>query len=165
MELTCNDFDGCEGHCLPVGFEIRFWPHQSSPDHLSVFEVERFHGNFRRNRHFRGTVAYRFRNYDLRTGTSLVVRDVFPRPASIRLFWALVDERLADDGDCPSNRLMIDGRRVGRDRLSPDDLILTAQGATVALWNRDGDGCRSRTVDLSVDDLLEIGASPALWGR
>jgi hypothetical protein len=165
MVLTCNDFYGCEGHCLPVGFETRYWLHQSSPNFLSVFEVERFFGNFRRNRHVRGTVAYRFYNYSLQTGDLLTVKDLFAAKSAVPRFWEKVDQALTAAGNCPSDRLTVGGRRPSRQALNPNDLLLTRFGATLALWSRGGDGCLSQAVDLSVEELLDAGFSPALWGR
>jgi hypothetical protein len=167
VELSCNDFDGCSGHCLPVGMEIRAYPHQSSPRHLSIFEVERFIGNFRRDRHHRGTVKWTFANYDLATGRPLALRDILPKANSaVPRFWAEVDSILKASGNCPVKELLVAGRRVTGQRLDPTDLILTKGGATVALSApKAGGACRSQAVDLDVATMLEIGADPVLWGR
>jgi hypothetical protein len=166
MELSCNDFDGCSGHCLPVGMEIRAYVHQSSPSHLSIFEVERFIGNFRRNRHYRGTTSWTFANYSLPSGQALALKDLFPQPFSaVPKLWDKVDEVLSASGNCPASRMLVSGRRVSRQRLDPTDLLLSRGGATLALATPKAGGCRPQAVDLDVETMLEIGAAPALWGR
>jgi hypothetical protein len=166
LELTCNDFDGCLGYCLPVGMEIRHYVHQSSPGHLSIFEVERFIGNFRRNRHYRGTTSWSFANYSLATGKPLELKEIFPDPGqSVPKLWAKVDEALAASGNCPSSQMTVSGKRVSAKRLSPADLLLTRRGATVAVTAAKAGACQSQAVDLDVESMLEIGAAPSLWGR
>ncbi|MDR1111244.1 MAG: hypothetical protein LBP92_11265 [Deltaproteobacteria bacterium] len=164
--LTCNDFEGCLGHCLPVGFEIKQYIQRPGPGYLSIFRVERFIGNFRQNRHIRGTVSYKFENYSLETGAPLRLADIFAGPAkAVPLFWAKVDELVSRGGDCSVKHLRVSGRRVSGQRLEPGDLILTRGGATVALSGQGSGPCRSQAVDLSVEDMLSVGAFPALWGR
>jgi hypothetical protein len=166
VELSCNDFDGCLGHCLPVGMEIRSHVHQSSPDHLSIFEVERFIGNFRRDRHHRGTLAWSFANYDLATGKPLALSDIFPKPLQAApKFWAAVEAALAASGNCPAKEMLLFGRRVSGRDLRATDLILTRGGATIALTPPKSGTCRPQAVDLDVETMIAVGASPALWGR
>lgn len=166
MELSCNDFDGCSGHCLPVGMEIRQYVHQSSPNHMSIFEVERFIGNFRRNRHYRGTMSFSFANYSLETGRPLILKDIFLKPVTaVPKFWAKVDDALKSSDNCPFKDLLVSGRRISGKHLEATDFILTKGGATLALTTPKAGSCRSQAIDLDVESMLEIGADPALWGR
>jgi hypothetical protein len=164
--LLCNDFEGCLGHCLPVGYEIKQYVHQSGPDYLSVFRVDRFLGNFRQNRHVRGTIAYKFENYSLKTGAPLRLKDIFANPnTAVPKFWAKVGELVSKEPGCALKSLRVNGRSISSRHLEPGDLILTRGGATVALTARANDPCRSQALDLTVPDLIEIGAFPALWGQ
>ncbi|MDR2367657.1 MAG: hypothetical protein LBF58_06045 [Deltaproteobacteria bacterium] len=163
-ELSCNDFEGCQGYCLPVGFEIKQYVHKPSPDYLSIFRVERFLGNFRQNRHIRGTVNYRFENYTLQTGAPLRLKDIFINPnAAVPRFWAKVAELVSGNKSCALKNLRVNGRAISGRHLEPNDLILTKGGATIALTARAPAPCRSQALDISVPDMLEIGAYPALW--
>jgi hypothetical protein len=131
-----------------------------------LFEVERFIGNFRRNRHYRGQVAWSFANYSLKTGRLLALKDLFPKAAlSVPKLWAKVDEMLAASGNCPSSKLLLSGRRISGQSLGAKDLILTKGGATIALTTPQPGACKSQALDLSVETMLEIGADPVLWGR
>ncbi|MDR2442081.1 MAG: hypothetical protein LBE31_00995 [Deltaproteobacteria bacterium] len=166
MELTCNDFDGCQGRCLPVGFEIKNYVHQSSEKYLSIFQVERFIGNIRRNRQIRATVTYSFANYDLTTGAPLTLKDIFPNAnQSVPKFWSKVDELLKAADNCPAKRLLISGRKITGVHLTPTDLILTRGGATIALTTPKAGTCRPQALDIDVKTMIELGARPALWGR
>jgi hypothetical protein len=164
LKLACNDaIDGCGGMCMPVGVESRHHLHQSAPWTLSSFRVDRFIGNFRRNRHERGTVAYSFNNYSLATGKPLAVKDIFPEPAkAARLFWARADEVLASRGACPSGRYRVAGRPAGRD-LRPGDILLSRRGATLALYTGSDKRCVPQALDLPREEMIALGASPALW--
>ncbi|MDR1677659.1 MAG: hypothetical protein LBS44_04620 [Deltaproteobacteria bacterium] len=163
--LACNDFDGCLGHCLPVGFEIKQYVHQSSPDYLSIFRVERFMGNFRRNRHIRGETVYKFENYTLLTGVQLRLKDIFVNPnKAVPLFWKKVGELVSKENSCTLKNLKINGRSISGQHLEPNDLILTRGGATVALTGKASGPCRSQAVDLAIKEMIEIGAYPAIWG-
>ncbi|MDR2386168.1 MAG: hypothetical protein LBE80_01110 [Deltaproteobacteria bacterium] len=162
--LSCNDFEGCLGHCLPVGFEIKQYVHQSSPEYLSIFRVERFLGNFRQNRHIRGTVNYVFENYSLISGEKLRLKDIFVKPnRAVPKFWAKVSQLIAKDSGCSLRNLRLKGRSISTGHLEPGDLILTRGGATIALTAQASSPCRSQALDLSVAEMLEIGAYPALW--
>jgi hypothetical protein len=162
--LACNDFEGCQGLCLPVGYEIKQYVHQSGSGYLSVFRVERFTGNFRQNRQIRGTVAYKFENYALQTGTLLRLKDIFINPnAAVPLFWAKIEELIAPNKACALKSLKVNGRNISAKRLEPNDMILTREGATVALTGQAPGPCPSQAVDLSAKEMIEIGAYPALW--
>lgn len=162
--LSCNDFEGCLGHCLPVGFETKQYVHQSAPDYLSIFRVDRFLGNFRQNRHIRGTVAYRFENYSLISGEKLRLKDIFVNPnAAVPKFWAKVSELISKDPNCSLRNMRLNGRAISSRHLEPSDLILTRGGATVALTAQASGPCRSQALDLNVNEMVEIGAYPALW--
>jgi hypothetical protein len=129
--LTCNDFEGCMGHCLPVGFEIKQYVHQSGPGYLSIFRVERFIGNFRQNKHIRGTVTYSFENYTLQTGALLRLKDIFVNPiTAVPLFWEKVGQQISKEGGCSLKNLKVNGRGISSRHLEPRDLILTRGGAT-----------------------------------
>jgi hypothetical protein len=163
LELSCNDFDGCEGGCLPVGIESHYYLQSPSSRYLSLFRVERFIGNFRRGRHHRGTVRYSFHNYDLRDGRELALKDLFADGArSTPLFWEEVAAKLRESGNCPPARMLIGDRPAGA-KLLPGDLLLSRQGATIALWNGSDRACAATAVDLPAARLVAIGANPGLW--
>jgi hypothetical protein len=163
--LLCNDFAGCLGHCLPVGFEIKHYAHQSGPNYLSIFRVDRFFGNFRQDKHMRGTISYKFENYSLISGAPLRLKDIFINPnQAVPLFWAKVDELISTDKNCALKNLQISARGISRQRLDPTDLILTKGGATIVLTAKASAPCVSRALDISISDMVLIGAYPALWG-
>ncbi|MDR1655966.1 MAG: hypothetical protein LBT47_00205 [Deltaproteobacteria bacterium] len=166
LELTCNDFDGCLGQCLPVSIELRQYVHQSSPSYLSIFQVERFIGNFRRNRHIRGTVSYTFINYSLITGAPLTLKDIFLNPnRGVPQFWAKVNELLAASDNCSIDQMRVSGRRISKVHLTTNDLILNRGGATIALTAPKAGTCRSQALDIDLETMIELGARPALWRR
>ncbi|MDR3204018.1 MAG: hypothetical protein LBV23_04640 [Deltaproteobacteria bacterium] len=167
MDLVCNDFEGCSGLCLPVGFEVKVYLQQSSPSYLSVFQVERFFGNFRRERHVRGTVKYSFLNYSLISGAPLTLQDLFPKPLeAVDKIWKKVDSILEQSGNCLSkNMLLTSGRQVTPKNLTINDFLLSQNGATLALYSRGANRrCQSQAIDLTVNELVEIGANRSLWG-
>ncbi|MDR0549663.1 MAG: hypothetical protein LBI10_09695 [Deltaproteobacteria bacterium] len=162
--LSCADFFGCEGECLPVGLEIRHYVQQSGPGYLSTFRVERLNGNNRQGFRLKGSARYSFHNYRLTDGGDLTINDIFPEPnKSIPLFWAKVAQSLKNKGDCPLNSYKVNNRRVKLSALEPNDLLLSRRGATVSLEARAP--CRPRAVDLAASELIALGADPALWGR
>jgi hypothetical protein len=163
-ELACNDFFGCAGLCLPVGAEQMYFLYQSSPNNLSVFLVDRFFGNFRGNRHVRGQVDYTFLNFEISSGLEIGIRDIFPDSRrSVPLFWDLVDKILAKSNNCPSKNFLVSGRQAQRGELRPRDLLLSSQGATLALFSRRPGTCRSQALDIPSEDMIGIGANPILW--
>ncbi|MDR2354263.1 MAG: hypothetical protein LBF22_14115 [Deltaproteobacteria bacterium] len=167
LDLSCNDFDGCEGHCLPVGIESHYYLHQPSKNFLSIFQVERFIGNFRRNVHIRGTVKYIFENYSLITGKPLTLKDIFVDPRkSTPAFWKKINELLERSSNCQARDLLVSNRPAGRD-LKENDFLLSEKGLTVALWTdkKKKNNCLSQALDLSYPELLELGLNPAILGR
>jgi hypothetical protein len=168
VNLSCNDFEGCLGHCLPVGFEIKHYIQRPGPGYLSLFRVDRFIGTFRPNRHMRGTVDYKFENYSLVSGQPLKLKDIFVNPnKSVPLFWQRVEKLIKTEGSAPCSirRYKVSGRSISNQRLEPGDFILTRGGATVAITNSSSPGaCLSQAIDLSIQDMIDIGAYPALWG-
>jgi hypothetical protein len=165
LKLSCNDLlEGCGGLCLPVSMESRFYIHKSASWTLSIFRVDRFIGNFRRNRHEPGTVAYSFENYSLVTGKRLAAKDIFPEPGrAARAFWAEADGMLADRGACLSGRYRLPGNRpAGRD-LRPGDILLSRQGATLALYAGRDRKCLPLALDLPREVMTALGAARALW--
>jgi hypothetical protein len=168
VAMSCNDFEGCRGHCLPAGFEIKHYLQRSGPGYLSVFRVDRFIGNFRPTGHLKGTVDYKFENYSLISGAPLTLKDVFNNPKeAIPLFWQKVEASIQTEGKnpCLLKNYRIAGRSISARRLEPGDFLLTRGGATVALVNDRPGPCPSQAIDLSIEDMLEIGAFQALWGR
>jgi hypothetical protein len=164
LQLTCNDFYGCLGACLPVGMEIKYYLHRPSAGYLTVFQIERFIGNFRQNRHLRGTVAYSFANYNLTTGVPLTLKDIFINPGkAVPRFWKKVEEVLAKNENCQLRQFTVNDRRVGTSSLDPTDLIFTRGGATIALFSPKAGPCRSEAIDLSIEEMLDLGANPAIW--
>jgi hypothetical protein len=166
LNLLCNDFEGCETQCLPVGLESKYYIQQSSQNYLSIFQVDRFIGNFRRNQHLKGTVNYSFKNYDLSQGQLLKINDIFPNSKnSIPLFWAKIDQKLGETKNCLSQNLLVDKRRVSKNRLEASDILLAKDGATIALWTQKAGTCRSQIIDIPSSEMIEIGASPNLWNQ
>jgi hypothetical protein len=164
QSLICADFFGCDGECLPVGLEIRHHAHQSGPGYLSLFRVERLSGNRRQNSYLKGSTRHYFFNYRLADGRDLTLEDIFSQPKkSIPIFWAKVEKSLKNLGNCPLSSFSVDNRRVKPNVLSPNDLLLSRNGATVALSAKAP--CRPQAVDLAASEMIAIGANPALWGR
>jgi hypothetical protein len=158
LELSCNDIFGCEGHCLPVGFEVRHHLFVPSQRFLSLFRVERFLGNFRGKRHVRGTVKYTFQNRDLLGGKDLKGDELFKDPqASIPLLWKEVDRILLANGNCPSQKLAVNGR-VGGKGLKTGDFLLSSRGMTLALLPTKAKSCSPVAVDIPKEKLLELGS-------
>jgi hypothetical protein len=164
LRLSCNDLiEGCGGVCLPAGLESRYYLHQPSPWTLSVFRVDRFIGNFRRGRHERGTVEYSFENYSLASGRDLELKEIFPDPAdSAPRFWARTDEILKARGVCPSARYRVAGRPAGKG-LRPGDVLLSRNGATLALYTGADKSCVPQALDIPRREMIALGASPHLW--
>jgi hypothetical protein len=164
LKLSCNDLiDGCGGLCLPAGVESRYYLHQSAPWTLSSFRVDRFIGNFRSGRHERGTVSYAFENFSLATGKELAADEIFPDPrAAAKLFWARADEVLKSRGACPSRSYRVSGRPAGRD-LKASDVLLSRRGATLALYTGADKKCVPQALDLPLEEMIALGASPGLW--
>ncbi|MDR1487920.1 MAG: hypothetical protein LBT62_08045 [Deltaproteobacteria bacterium] len=165
LQLTCNDFYGCLGVCLPIGIEHKYYFQTPSAGYLSLFEVERFIGNFRQNSHLRGTVDYSFTNYNLTTGAPLTLKDIFKSPnKSVPAFWKKIEQVLSENNNCRLDKLYVGGRRISSVSLNPKDLILTRGGATIAVWSPKSGTCRSEAIDLTIQEMIEIGANPAVWG-
>jgi hypothetical protein len=173
LTMSCNDFiEGCGGGCYPVGMESRYYLHKSAPWTLSVFQVEKFIGNFRKNSHERGTVSYEFLNFNLKTGKLLTIKDIFPDPKKSEvLFWKYVDDNLKNKGNpCSSNSLLLaspiaNPKRTGGGELKAEDLLLSKKGATIALFTPNPSKCQSEVTDVPFKDMIAMGADPDLWGE
>ncbi|MDR2460853.1 MAG: hypothetical protein LBE38_08750 [Deltaproteobacteria bacterium] len=167
QKISCNDFfEGCAGKCLPVGIETKHFLQKSAPFTLSLFRVDRFIGNYRKNVHVRGTVSYNFANYDLRTGKALTIDQIFPKPQeSSLLFWEYIDGILAADGNCPAKELMLEPKRPAGGALTAGDLLLSSEGATIALWSNNTAKCQSRAIDIPAAKMVAFGALEDLWAR
>ncbi|MDR1049736.1 MAG: hypothetical protein LBP95_01390 [Deltaproteobacteria bacterium] len=167
LNLACNDFEGCRGNCLPIGFEIKHYIQRPGPGYISFFRVDRFIGNFRPDRHAKGTVEYKFENYSLKTGQKLRPKDVFENPGKAApLFWKKVAELVSNQGQngCSLKNYRVSQRAISNGRLETGDFILTRGGATVALIGTAPGTCVSKALDLSIQDMLDIGAFRAIWG-
>jgi hypothetical protein len=168
LSMSCNDFiEGCAGGCHPVGMESRYYLHKSAPWILSIFQVEKFIGNFRKNSHQRGTVSYEFLNFNLKTGKLLSARDIFPDPKrSEPLFWAYVNDKLKEKGNpCSARDLVLSSKRTGGTDFGNKDILLSKKGATLALFTRNPSKCQSEVTDIPLEDMIAMGAEPDLWGE
>jgi hypothetical protein len=168
LSMSCNDFlDGCAGGCYPVGIESRYYLHKSAPWTLSIFQVEKFIGNFRKNSHARGTVEYQFLNFNLKTGKQLLLREIFPDPKkSVPLFWKYLNNVLKEKGaPCAAQSLSLASKRLGGGELKPEDILLSKNGATIALFTQNPSKCQSEVVDIPRQDLIGMGAEPDLWAE
>jgi hypothetical protein len=168
LGMSCNDFlSGCEGQCLPIGFEIRLYFQSSAPGFLSILEAERFTGNTRRGRTLNSTVRFRFSNYELATGRDLSPGELFPgKGFSPKPLWGAAEAILERrEGACPLARLAVQGRPAGRD-LKRGDFLLSPKGLTILLTpaRANGKGCQATALDIPKETVLGLGADPRIFG-